>query len=238
MTVGSSYSAATGVTAARVWHGLTAVLCTASLLLQLVLSATADNDTATTRLIRYISFFTIQSNILVAIVSFSLLVDPTRDGRRWRVLRLLAVTCIGVTGIVYVSVLRGLVELDAAGRVADTGLHYVTPALVVVGWLLFGPRPRVEPATVGYALVFPVLWLAYTLVRGEFADWYPYPFVDVATEGYAAVLVNCVAVTLVFVAFASLVLLLDRRLPAGPGGPAGYGEPSTTPARKPLRRRT
>lgn len=213
--------------AARLWHGLTAAVCVASLLLQLVLSATADNDTTATRLIRYISFFTIEANLIVAVVSISLAIDPCRDGPRWRVARLLSVLCITLTGIVYVSVLRGLVEFTPAARVADTGLHYVTPVLVVLGWVAFGPRPRVTVASIGLAVVFPILWLGYTLVRGEIADWYPYPFVDVAAEGYATVLVNCVVVTLVFLALSGLLLVLDRRLPAGPGADSGYGERST-----------
>lgn len=216
-------------TAARLWHGLTAAVCGASLLLQLVLSATGDNDTLSTRLIRLISFFTIEANLIVAIASISLAIDPDRDGRRWRVLRLLSVTCIAVTGVVYVSVLRGLVEFTPAARVADTGLHYVTPVLVVLGWLAFGPRPRVSVGIIGVALAFPLLWLAYTLVRGEVADWYPYPFVDVANEGYAVVLLNCVVVTLVFLALSGLLLVLDRRLPAGPSADAGYGGRSTGP---------
>lgn len=218
------------MTAARWWHAVTAAVSGSSLLLQLVLSATADNDTLSTRLIRLVSFFTVQSNIVVTVVSFSLLLDPSRDGRGWRIARLLAVSCIGVTGLVYVTVLRGLVELGPAARVADTGLHYLTPALVVVGWFLVGPRPRIDPATIGWTLAFPVLWLAYTLVRGEIADWYPYPFVDVATEGYAAVLLNCLAVTLLFLAVCGLVLLADRRLRPAPNSPAGR---PASPVRRP-----
>lgn len=218
------------MTAARWWHGVTAAVSGASLLLQLVLSATADNDTLSTRLIRLLSFFTVQANIIVTVVSISLLLDPSRDGRGWRIARLLSVSCIAVTGVVYVTVLRGLVELGPAGRVADIGLHYLTPALAVLGWLLFGPRPRIDKATVGWALVFPVLWLAYTLVRGEIADWYPYPFVDVAAEGYAAVLLNCVLVTLLFLAVCGLLLVADRRLSAAPSSPAGL---PASPARHP-----
>ncbi len=211
-------------TAARLWHGLTAAVCTASLVLQLVLVLIRDNDTALTRVIRLLSYFTIESNLIVAVVSWTLVADPQRDGRGWRIARLASVVCIAVTGVVYVSVLRGLFDLTPAGRVADTGLHYVTPLFVVVGWLLFGPRPRVDLRTVGLMLLFPIGWLAYTLVRGEIVDAYPYPFVDVAAEGYAVVAVNCVVVTLVFVAVSLLVLLLDRRL-ASSG--SGYGGRST-----------
>ena len=50
---------------------------------------------------------------------------------------------------------------------------------------------------VGWSLLFPVLWMAYTLVRGAVWGWYPYPFVDAASHGYLRVAANGVLVTLV-----------------------------------------
>lgn len=197
---------------ARWWHLVTAAVSGSALLLQLVLVLASDNDTVIIRLVRLLSFFTIQSNIIVTAVALTLVGNPQRDGQLWRVARLASVACIGVTGLVYVTVLRGL-DLGPAERVADIGLHYVTPVLAVVGWLLFGPRPRVQNRTIWLTLGYPVLWLAYTLARGELTDEYPYPFLDVATKGYAAVAANCLLVALVFLALSGLLLLLDRRLP-------------------------
>ena len=62
----------------------------------------------------------------------------------------------------------------------------------MVGWLVFGPRGLIAPRDVGAFLVVPVGWLVYTLVRGAFVDWYPYPFVDVGEHGYGVVLLTCV----------------------------------------------
>ncbi|MBA3524816.1 MAG: Pr6Pr family membrane protein, partial [Geodermatophilaceae bacterium] len=192
------------------------VISGGSLLLQLVLVVIGDADTLLTRLIRLVSFFTVESNLIVTVVAFTLARDPGRDGRGWRVVRLAGVLGIAITGVVYVTVLRGLVELSPAGRVADIGLHYLTPALVVVGWLLYGPRPRVDLPSIGLALVFPVAWLGYTLVRGEVVDAYPYPFVDVIANGYPTVLLNCLLVTLLFLAVAALALFVDRRMAPAP----------------------
>lgn len=187
-----------------------------SLVLQLVLTLLAEGNPLPARLIRLVSFFTIESNLIVTVVAFTLVRTPDRDGPVWRAVRLAGVLAITVTGLVYVTVLRGLVELTPAGTVADTGLHYLTPALVLVGWLLFGPRPRVDLRSIGLALIFPVTWLAYTLVRGEVIGSYPYPFVDVIDNGYPTVIVNCLAVTLLFLVLAALARLTDRALPAVP----------------------
>jgi hypothetical protein len=60
--------------------------------------------------------------------------------------------------------------------------------------------------------VYPLLWLAFTLIRGEGVGFYPYPFVDVSEHGYGRVLLNCLFVALLFLALAAGANLLDRRI--------------------------
>ncbi|MBA3233238.1 MAG: Pr6Pr family membrane protein, partial [Propionibacteriales bacterium] len=76
--------------------------------------------------------------------------------------------------------------------------------------VLFGPRGLVRPRVVGLALVYPVAWLAFTLSRGALIGWYPYPFVDVTTLGYARVALNCVHITLLFLVLAAVAFGVDR----------------------------
>ncbi|TAK70290.1 MAG: hypothetical protein EPO13_04935 [Actinomycetota bacterium] len=164
----------------------------------------------------YFSYFTVQSNIIVVVCCVVLVADPARDGRIWRVIRLDSLLCIAVTGLVYVTVLRGDSHPQGSFYWTNIGLHYVTPTLVVVGWLLVGPRPRISWLTIPWALIYPLLWLAYTLIRGAQLQWYPYPFIDVTAHGYGQVAVNCLAVTVLFVVLGLVLRLLDRALPAVP----------------------
>jgi hypothetical protein len=167
----------------------------------------------------FFSFFTIQSNLLVLVSVVGLVLAADRDGPLWRVVRLDALVCITVTGLVYFVVLRPLAHLTGWSQVADLGLHTFTPILAVLGWLLFGPRPRCTWATFGWSLVFPVAWLAYTLIRGPVVQWYPYPFLEVTTHGYARVFLNCVLVALLLTGLAALFVGLDRKLPRAPVQP-------------------
>ena len=97
----------------------------------------------------------------------------------FRALRLDALVLAVGGGVVHWFLLRPLLDLDGADLLADKLLHIVVPLLCLVGWLTFGPRGLITPRDVGAFLVVPVGWLVYTLVRGAFVDWYPYPFVDV-----------------------------------------------------------
>jgi hypothetical protein len=62
-------------------------------------------------------------------------------------------------------------------------------------------------------MAFPLVWLAYTLVRGPIVDWYPYPFLNPANVGgYVGVTAYCIAIALGFFAFVWLILALGRRV--------------------------
>ena len=211
---------------ARTWHGLIAVLVLAALAVQIDIAVQASGSppghavgtlagTALGgRLVRVASFFTIQSNVLAAITSAVLAVRPDRDGPVLRVVRLDALVGITVTGIVYSTVLARIHEPKGWEQVSTNAVfHYVVPVLMVLGWLLFGPRPRISAAVVWWSLLWPVLWFGYTLARGEATGWYPYPFVDAATQGYGRVLANALLVTVVLGAVAAAFAFGDRKLP-------------------------
>jgi len=206
---------------ARAWHLLTFLVATFALVFQLVLvwrwhavlDETNRPDLAT-RLVRFISYFTILSNILVAATELTLAAGADRDTRLWRVLRLNAVVAIAVTGIVHWFLLRPLLDLHGDDWWADKLLHVVVPLLAVVGWLVFGPRGRALREDLVASLVFPGAYMVYTLVRGELVEWYPYPFIDVNEHGYGVVLVNAVGVVVLLLALSFGAIWLDRRLPS------------------------
>ncbi|MER5437289.1 Pr6Pr family membrane protein [Streptomyces sp. NPDC002790] len=200
-----------------------AAVTAAALVTQLVLvfsgqSAAGAGDTAgdhadvLTRLVRMFSYFTIQSNVLVLVCAASLVLRPARDGALWRVLRLDALLGITITGLVYAIVLAPQIHLEGVPMWATVGLHYVAPPLTVLGWLLFGPRARIDAATARRAFVWPVLWIAYTLVHGAVTDWYPYPFLDVQVRGYGTALRNIAGVLVLAGVLLCLYVWIDRRI--------------------------
>ncbi|MFJ3403363.1 Pr6Pr family membrane protein [Promicromonospora sp. NPDC090134] len=205
-----------GVGLARFLHLLVAVLALGGFGIELVVALTGGPGLAPThaeRIVRLFSYFTIQSNLLIGGVSVALAVDPRRDGPVFRVLRLDALLCIAVTGIVYNTVLRGLVELTGAGMVSNMMLHVLAPVFAVLAWLQVGPRPRVTGRTVWWSVVYPIAWLVYTFVRGAVTGWYPYPFLDVNALGYAGAVTNSAIVAVVFLLLAWGVRWADGRLP-------------------------
>ncbi len=202
---------------ARIWFALTALVVVVAMVIQVRAVAQLDAgffDTDAQRITNIFCFFTIWSNLLVGTTTALLAVRLDRPSLAFRAAYLTAVVMIAVTFVVVIVALDPITQYEGKAAVADFLTHKLVPILAVGGWLMFGPRAMVSPAVVRLSVVIPVVWLAFTLIRGPLAgSYYPYPFVDVADLGYARVLVNVVLVTGVFLGLAAGARALDRRLP-------------------------
>ena len=158
------------------------------------------------------------SNITVAVTTGMLAVRLDRRSALFRTLRLDGLVAIAVTGVVFHLTLSDLQELTGWNALADGLLHTASPILTVLGWLVFGPRGMISRRVVLLAVIAPVVWIVYALVRGANVqdrfgnDYYPYPFMNVQEHGYPIVLVNVSIVAVLFLAISFGALALDRRL--------------------------
>ena len=209
--------------AARAWHTLTSATAAVALVLQLVLVIDggrvleeAHPPSMSIRLLRFVAYFTIQSNLLVLVSTYALARDASYDGRGWRVLRTAAVLGITVTGLVHWFLLRPLLDLHGADLVADKLLHLVVPLLAVTGWLVFGPRPRMSWPSSLRATAWPLAWLVVVLAQGGGTGWYPYPFLDHREHGWGHVVVVCAGIFVLWFALLWGSHAYDRRTRPAP----------------------
>ncbi len=219
---------------ARPWYAATLVCVLAGVALSVyTASHTAGRfDTPTLRALNTFAFFTVQSNLLVGIAMVVLLVRPSASGIGFATLRLTALVSITVTGVVYHVALSSVFVLSGIDEFGNQLVHTAVPVLAVAGWLLFGPRRLTSARVAWLSLSYPLAWLVFTLVRGAFVHWYPYPFIDVTRIGYAGALVNCLWVAALFLGLAGVATRLDRALgtSAGTGAPTPPTSLDTTPA--------
>jgi hypothetical protein len=118
---------------------------------------------------------------------------------------------IAITGVVFALLLSGMQEeVQTSTSWVDFVVHRLIPIVVVADWLVDPPRHRLPLWVAGAWLAYPAAYLAYTLVRGEIVDWYPYPFVDVNELGYGGVALRCAGLLAGFVAAALAFALLGN----------------------------
>jgi hypothetical protein len=177
-----------------------------------ILGNTPDGvDTVWERLFDWITYFTILSNIVVAVVMTMLIVRPgtfrrpDATGSAWRALRLDSLFMIMITGLVYNLLLAegGKTGWDL---LSNTLIHWIVPLLTPIVWLIAGPRGLITFRTIALALILPLAWASFAIVRGLVVGAYPYSFLDVSSDGLGPVVVF-IAVIMVFAVALSLVLM-------------------------------
>ncbi len=106
-------------------------------------------------------------------------------------------------GVVYGLLLSGYTEaLQTPVPWVNNVLHRLMPLVLAADWLIQPPAHRISYRQALLWVVYPLLWLAYTLVRGLGVGWYPYPFLDPErVGGYAGVAAYCIAILIGFVLF-------------------------------------
>jgi hypothetical protein len=156
----------------------------------------------------FFSFFTVDSNILSAalLVTGAILAIRGTVSLKYRtddpgwflVARVSIVTYMVTTGIVYNLLLRGI-ALPQGSTLGWSNeiLHVAAPLYLLIDWLFAPGRRPLRFRAVWVVIVFPLVWVVYTLIRGPRtidevygkSFWYPYPFLNpnLAPEGYASV---------------------------------------------------
>ncbi|MEP7237803.1 MAG: Pr6Pr family membrane protein [Ferruginibacter sp.] len=159
-------------------------------------------------IIRYFSFFTIFTNLIVAFCATVLLLKPNSKWGNWFSISatLTAITVyITIVGIVYNVILRFLWQPQGLQYVVDEILHTLIPILFILLWVLYVSKEGLKYKQTLLWLIYPLIYIIYTFIHGAITGYYPYPFVNVTELGYKMVLINTVGLVL---AFSLLSLLL------------------------------
>ncbi|QKC84223.1 Pr6Pr family membrane protein [Mesorhizobium sp. NZP2077] len=188
----------------------------AGLLLQFCISIPASMEAGRSLLgsiVFLLSFFTILTNIGAVLVYTSLLSPsfyawlPAFAGPRMRAGVAVSITLVF---IVYATVLARLWQPQGLFLLCDVLLHYVTPVLFVLWWLIAGADGRTRWSDISWWVLYPIAYLAYALARAPLAGEVPYPFLDVARNGVASVAIAALAITALFLVICIVAVFIDR----------------------------
>jgi FlaA1/EpsC-like NDP-sugar epimerase len=197
---------------AIVYAKLLSVVVWFALIAQFYLQISSAKASPEELLIRFLSYFTILTNLLVALcctcVSWF---SNSGIGKHFssRFTQTAIAVYIAVVGLVYNTILRFIWAPTGLQRLVDELLHLFIPVLFVVYWWLFVPKNFGWRDFFAW-LIYPLAYLILVLVRGHFSGFYPYPFLDVPQLGYSAVMINCVGITSLFVFFSLLFIGIGK----------------------------
>lgn len=167
-------------------------------------------------IIRFFSFFTILTNILVAILFTSKIFDSFAQKIKIFNLKgsLTAVTAfILIVGLIYQIVLRRIWSPEGMQMLVDELLHSIIPLYVLIYWFVFSPKEKIKFQDTIIWLFYPLFYLAFVLIRGIFSNYYPYPFLNFPEIGIGETFLNCVIIFLLIVTvIGTLIIIHNKKL--------------------------
>lgn len=139
----------------------------------------------------YFAFFSIDSSIfagIVVLLSGIWLLQGKAETERQNILRLIVTVSMIIVGVVYHALLGdSAVAPEDIGyewpRIPNLVIHTWAPIAITVDYLLSirGAKPKLRKAL--WVVVYPLIWLFLSIIRGLADGWWPYWFINPGSEG-------------------------------------------------------
>jgi hypothetical protein len=163
-------------------------------------------------LVRFFTFFTILTNLLAA--SMFTAIVQIRSRPISRLATPSAITAITaymtIVGIIYNTVLRGLVELHGLNAILNESLHVILPMATLLFWLIFVPKNGLQWRSAFTWLLYPFGYIVWVIIFGAWTGFYPYPFTDVSVLGYPRAMINGLVILTGFLAIFLFMIASGR----------------------------
>lgn len=172
-----------------------------ALIAQLYININSKINPLPETLTRYFSYFTIDTNLIVALCcSFILLAAGSVPGKFFsRQSTQTAITIyIIIVGIVYNIVLRQIWKPEGLQKIVDELLHLIIPILFLLYWLFFVQKNELKWRHAFSWMIYPLLYGIFVFCRGYASGFYPYPFIDMSILGMNQTIINSIGFVFVF----------------------------------------
>ncbi len=193
----------------KYFAGLLALAGWFAVIAQYVLMLNNNTNTVGEATIRFFSYFTILTNIIVA-TYFTALLLGARIVRTKGLLSAITVYIV-IVGLVYQVALRHVWNPQGLQKLVDELLHSVIPLGALIYWSFF------EKKGLGYAQTFPwsiypLAYLVFSLVRGSSSGFYPYPFINVTEIGMQQTLINALIILALFMIISIVFIFINKKI--------------------------
>lgn len=199
----------------KLFEILMASYCWAALVVQYLLILTPEKLEQPGLVMHSVNFFlfmTVISNILVAITMTAIVLPK---GNRLTLFFKQPQTQSAV--LVYITIvfagyhflLADLFHHQGLNYWADMSLHYFIPLLYAVYWLFLCSKTELHFRMIGRWLIFPSVYLVFSMLRGTIDGYYPYPFLNYEKVGASVFVVSVGFLVLGYVLCSALVIFVN-----------------------------
>ena len=157
---------------------------------------------------RFAGYFTILTNLLVAIMATE--IASGRTDRLSRPVARMAVTAaILLVGIAYWFLLAPLWTPTGWQLAADIGLHLAVPVLACALWFAMADG-GLEWSDAPKAAIWPAIYAVYAVARGAADGWYAYWFLNPKDQSLLELVASIVGLALLVTGIGAALIAIDR----------------------------
>ncbi len=190
---------------ARTAAQLLAAITLAGLIIRVIL-ATEQFGSFFSGVSHLFQFFTIATNTLVLWVMGSMSLNRPVH----RILQHATVVSIVGVGIIFHALLSHAGAQHGLDGLANLITHTLVPSLTLFWWLVFADLRSTRWRDSLFSLIWPSAYCVYALVRAEYSNFYPYPFINLETLGWIGLLKSVGNLSLAFLVLALLTIAYAR----------------------------
>jgi len=175
----------------------------------------AKGYTLAAALLKPFTFFTISTNLLVAVFY-------TGRAMRWKGLQQRRIWAVIEGGLVVNMLLvafgfqamglRAYRQVSGIETISETGLHYLNPLLVLFHWLAFRERGQLKLHDLGWWFGYLVIYEMVLLGYGHLWQTYPYPALNALKIGYPQLAINSLFLFAFWLILAGAAVIFDQSL--------------------------
>lgn len=184
-----------------------------ALFLKLQLRIEIEDVSTSESIVRYFSYFTILTNLMVTIYFSTIVLFKKRQTILHKPGTLTALAAfMTFVGLAYHVLLRSIWNPTGLTMVLDEIHHTFAPLVTVFFWYLYENKSVLSFKKISIWVLYPLLYLTWALVRGKISSFYPYYFLDVDNLGMQQVIINAFGLFFVIVLFLILYFLIGKKI--------------------------
>ncbi len=184
------------------------------LISQFYLSVVSSKVSFLETVIHYFSFFTILTNLIVAICSTILLAANKASVLYSFFFKTTTLTAIVVyiliVGIIFNVMLRPVIHMNGMQEISSDLLHVASPLLFLIFWIIFVPKENMKRRYAFIWLIYPVIYIICTIIHGLITGFYPYPFININKLGFGKAIFNGLIILLSFFILSLLFIEIKK----------------------------
>jgi uncharacterized membrane protein SirB2 len=172
----------------------------------------AKGDGLAAALAHVLAYFTIVSNVAVVLAYTGALRGNSATWLRPHIMRGMTLAMIALVMLTYFFIISRTEHPRGIAWLCAMIMHYVTPPLYALWWVLYMPHGQLKLRDVGAMLVPSVVYMIYVLIRGRLVGEYPYAMLDATRIGSGSVTLHAIGLLVALAALCAAVIALDRWL--------------------------